>query len=397
MQDAQQLNLLFQKVISFIVLLYVLRVPPRSTPLYTSASSDGYKTQPFGTVYGGNLTPHATGLAGWNADDFWRAMHEGRSRNGRALNPAFPYTDFTHITREDSDALFAWLQTLPPVDQPARPAELRFPWNLPGLIRVWQWLFFKPQSFKAEPAQSADWNRGAYLVQGLGHCGACHTPRNGLGAPRARAGEMAAFSGAELHAQGWHAPSLRAADAGGLGHWPLAEIEGWLRSGRAPQGQANGPMARIVSDSLTALLPDDRRAMAVYLKSLSPSDDGVRAASGTRVFVDDGSPAAALYREHCADCHGETGQGRAPLWPALAGHRVLTQPTLTNAARIVLHGGFGADIPGEPLPAGMPPFAGRLNDAQVAQLLRWMQSASGLGQRGIEASRVNALRSVPTD
>jgi len=376
---------------------------------------------PFGTVYGGNLTPHATGLGGWSTGDFWRAMHEGRSRDGRALNPAFPYTDFTHITREDSDALFAWLQTLPAVDQPARAAALRFPWNIPGLIRVWQWLFFKPQPFVAQSQQSVEWNRGAYLVQGLGHCGACHTPRNALGAPQAEGHDALAFSGAELQAQGWHAPSLRTAQAGGVGHWPLTDIEQWLTTGRAPGGQANGPMARIVSQSLTALTPDDRRAMAVYLKSLSPSAvlvdpsaalpvtssnpqaaaavakrDPAAQSAATR-FVDDGSPASALYRKHCADCHGDAGEGRGPLWPALAGHRVFSQPTLTNAARIVLHGGFGADVPGEPLPAGMPPFAGPLSDTQVAQLLRWMQAASGSGGRGIEPARVNALRSVPVE
>ena len=382
---------------------------------------------PFGTVYGGNLTPHATGLGGWSTEDFWRAMHEGRSRDGRALSPAFPYTDFTHITREDSDALFAWLQTLPAVDQPARAAALRFPWNLPGLIRVWQWLFFKPQPFVARSQQSVEWNRGAYLVQGLGHCGACHTPRNALGAPRAEGHGALAFSGAELQAQGWHAPSLRTAQAGGVGHWPLAEIEQWLTTGRAPGGQANGPMARIVSQSLTALTADDRRAMAVYLKSLSPAavqggatmtlgastenraitgnsaitaggaSNGQAATPSAVRFANDGSPAAALYGKHCADCHGDAGEGRGPLWPALAGHRVFSQPTLTNAARIVLHGGFGADVPGQPLPAGMPPFAGQLNDSQVAQLLRWMQAASGSIGSGIEPVRVNTLRSVPVD
>lgn len=385
---------------------------------------------PFGTVYGGNLTPHATGLAGWSAEDFWRAMHQGRSRDGRALNPAFPYTDFTHLRREDSDAIFAWLQRLPAVDAPARKAELRFPWNLPGLLRVWQWLFFKPKAFEPVATQSADWNRGAYLVQGLGHCGACHTPRNGLGAPLAQGHAPQALSGAELPAQGWHAPSLRTAESGGVGHWPLGSIEQWLSTGNAPEGQANGPMARIVSDSLYALVPEDRRAMAVYLKSLSPAiqpyltprpappapptqpvQSQRSQTAGYPAFPQDGSPVQLLYREHCAQCHGDAGEGHGPLWPALAGHRVFTQPTLTNAARIVLHGGFGADVPGGPVPAGMPPFAGVLSDAQVAGLLRWMRDSgradrSGVsaGVRGaqetgreIQAAHVNALRSLPVD
>ncbi|MFZ9406538.1 MAG: c-type cytochrome [Burkholderiaceae bacterium] len=382
---------------------------------------------PFGTVYGGNLTPHATGLAGWSAEDFWKSMHQGRSRDGRALNPAFPYTDFTRIRREDSDALFAWLQSLPAVDAPARKAELRFPWSLPGLLRLWQWLFFKPAAFEPVASQSADWNRGAYLVQGLGHCGACHTPRNALGAPRAAGHTAVALSGAELPAQGWHAPSLRTASSGGVGHWSLGSIEQWLSTGNAPEGKANGPMARIVGESLHALVPEDRRAMAVYLKSLSPElaplqNAGLPAAASSQTqaaseasslakgvrpaFPQDGSPPQALYREHCAQCHGDHGEGHGPLWPALAGNRVLTQPTLTNAARIMLHGGFGADVPGGPVPAGMPPFAGVLSDAQVTGLLRWMRDSGAAhpqdlaaDRRGLEiqASRVNALRSPPVD
>jgi cytochrome c553 len=370
---------------------------------------------PFGTVYGSNLTPHATGLGAWSAEDFWRALRHGRSRDGRALNPAFPYTSYSVLTREDSDALFAWLRTLVPIDQQARPPELRFPWNLPGLIRAWQWLFFRPQSFVADPAQSTDWNRGAYLVQGLGHCGACHTPRNALGAPRARGEDRLAFSGAELIGQGWYAPSLRSSPQGGVGHWPIQEIERWLATGRAPGGQANGPMARIVSESLSVLTPTDRRAMAVYLQSLSADPVGGAIASGAAPglarkpapgFVQDSSPGAKTYREHCADCHGDAGEGRPPLWPALADQPIWRQPSWTNATRLILHGGFGADLPGEPVPAGMPPFAGVLSDLQVAQLLRWM--AGGLerpatGSVGDRARsepsvhQVNLLRSLPLD
>lgn len=357
---------------------------------------------PFGSVFVPNLTPHvATGIGAWTADDFWRAMHEGRSRNGRALNPAFPYASYTLLTRADSDALFAWLRRLTPVEQARQPDALRFPWNLPFLVEAWRVLFFKPASFQPDPGRDATWNRGAYLVRGLGHCGACHTPRNALGAPTGTP-----LSGAPMDWLGWHAPSLTRSDAGGVGAWPIDDIAQWLGSGASVRAVATGPMARIISDSLQHLVPGDRRAMALYLQSVDRTGTSVRApASGAavkgvnRANVDPAylSQGRRLYEQHCADCHGDQGEGAPPHYPALAGNRALTQDSPVNAIRTVLHGGFAPVTREHPRPYGMPPFGPQLSDPQVGALMSYLRTAWGHAASPVEARQINPLRPVPLD
>lgn len=162
---------------------------------------------PFGTVYSSNLTPDVrTGIGSWSAAEFWRALHNGRSKDGRLLYPAFPYPSYTTVTRPDSDALYAYLHSLPATAQPAPPHALRWPFNQQAALAVWRALYFSPATFQPEPAQSAEWNRGAYLVRGLGHCGACHTARNALGATDTRLD----LAGGLIPVQNWYAPSLTA-------------------------------------------------------------------------------------------------------------------------------------------------------------------------------------------
>ena len=352
---------------------------------------------PFGQVFATNLTPDSgTGIGAWNADDFWRAMHEGRSRNGRALNPAFPYTEFTRMTRPDSDALFAWLRTLAPVKQANRDHALRFPFNMPLAVEAWRLLYFRAQPFAPDPSRDATWNRGAYLVQGLGHCGACHTARNALGAST---GEP--FGGADLTGLGWHAPSLTRGDAGGVGDWPLERTATWLASGRTAQAVATGPMARVVSGSLQYLDPSDLRAMATYLQSLQTAAQ-TPAASVTRntvTRIDAGYLAQGeqLYGRHCADCHGRDGEGVASRGIALAGNRTLMQHSPTNTLRAVLHGGFAPDTRLAPRPPGMPPFAQQLNDREVGALVSYVRNAWGHRASGVEVRAVNVLRPLPVD
>ncbi len=168
---------------------------------------------PFGTVYSSNLTPDAaTGIGTWNAAEFRRALHNGRSRGGRLLYPAFPYDAYTRISDADADALFAYLRSLPPVVQPNRPHALRFPYDTQWALALWRALHFRPGRFEPQPARSAEWNRGAYLVQGLGHCSACHAGRNALGASRDAAG----LAGGLIPLQNWYAPALNAAHEAGL-------------------------------------------------------------------------------------------------------------------------------------------------------------------------------------
>jgi mono/diheme cytochrome c family protein len=349
---------------------------------------------PFGTIHASNLTPDpGTGLGRWSADDFARALHEGRSRDGRALYPAFPYTDYTRVTRADADALFAFLRALPPVSAPNRPHALHFPWNLPFLLDAWRLLFFRPQPFAPDASRDDAWNRGAYLVQALGHCGACHTARNALGA----AGGPALGGGA-LAAQGWHAPSLLDPREGGVQDWTQSETTDWLAGGVTARAVATGPMAQVVAASLQHLVPGDLDAMATYLRALParPFDPPAR-----RGALPPGPQTLALgerlYRDRCADCHGERGEGAPPAWPALAGNRTLTQVSPVNAIRSVLHGGFPPSTRANPRPHGMPPAAPTLDDREVAALVGWLRNAWGHAAPSVDAREVNALRPVPVD
>jgi mono/diheme cytochrome c family protein len=352
---------------------------------------------PFGTIHASNLTPDVdTGLGAWSADDFRRALREGRSRDGHALYPAFPYTEYTRVSDADADALHAYLRSLAPVRAPNRPHALHFPWNLPGLLDGWRLLYFRPARFEPDPARDAAWNRGAYLVQGLGHCGACHTARNALGAST---GEP--FGGADLTALGWHAPSLTRGDAGGVGGWPLDRTVAWLASGRTAQAVATGPMARVVSGSLQYLDPTDLQAMATYLQSLQTAAQ-TPPASATRntvTRIDAGylEQGEQLYGRHCADCHGRNGEGVALRGIALAGNRTLMQPSPTNTLRAVLHGGFSPDTQRAPRPPGMPPFAQQLTDREVGAVVSYVRNAWGHRASGVEARAVNVLRPIPVD
>ena len=341
---------------------------------------------PFGTVFAGNLTPDATGLAGWTADDFWQALHHGRGRDGRRLVPAFPYTEYTRTTRADSDALFAYLRSLPPVRQPNRPHALRFPFGSQPALAAWQWLNFRPGGFEPDARRSAEWNRGAYLVQGLGHCAACHAGRNWLGAPRDGG---RAPAGGLIPQQGWYAPSLLAAEEAGVAHWSIDEVVALLKTGQSRHGVATGPMAEVVVGSTQHWRDADLRAAALYLQSLaSPTPSPVaRFKPAPDEQLVEG---AAVYRRQCSDCHGPAGQGVPGAVPPLAGNRVLTMTPPVNAVRMVLHGGFAPATAANPRPHGMPPLA--LPDAEVAAVLTWLRQQWGHRAPPVTAMQVQQAR-----
>ncbi len=340
---------------------------------------------PFGTLYGGNLTPDPeTGLGQWSAGQFWRALHNGRSRDGRLLYPAFPYTHYTRVTRADSDALFAYLRSLPPVNQPNRAHELRFPYNTQVALAVWRALYFRPGVYETDPAQGRPWNRGAYLVQGLGHCGACHSPRNAFGATP----QLMDLSGGLIPMQNWYAPSLATSSEAGVGDWPLADIEQLLVTGVSPRGTVLGPMAEVVLHSTQHMQPEDVAAMAVFLKSV-PRAPG-EAESDPRVVpvptagVRDRG--AYVYEQHCASCHGDKGQGVRGAYPPLANNRAVTMRDPHNLVQAVLYGGFPPATAGNPRPYGMPPFALALGDADIAAVLSYIRSS--WGNRGAPVSEL---------
>lgn len=340
---------------------------------------------PFGTVFAGNLTPDAdTGLGRWNAAHFWRALHNGRSRDGRLLYPAFPYPHFSRITREDSDALFAYLRSLPPVVQPPRPHALRFPYDSQAALAVWRALYFRPATHRPDASRSAEWNRGDYLVRGLGHCGACHAPRDALGGQRADAEP----GGATLPLQDWYAPALNDAAEAGVAHWPLQEVVQLLKTGAAPQGRATGPMAEVVVRSTQHLSEPDLRAIAVYLQALPPAPPRrPRAAAPAAATNERGR---LLYEQRCADCHGAQGQGVAGVYPPLAGNRLVTMDNSANLVLAVVNGGFAAATAAQPRPYGMPPFGHELPAEDLAAVLSHVRGA--WGNRAAPVTPLDLLR-----
>lgn len=350
---------------------------------------------PFGAVFSSNITPHATGLAGWTADDFWGALHFGRSRDGRLLVPAHPVTNTTRITREDADALHAWLQAQPAVDAPRRAHELRWPYGTQLALAAWRAVNFRPGVYPPDPAQDAVWNRGAYLAQGLAHCSACHASRDALGGDRGPTD----FRGGLLPGLGWVAPSLHDPAEAGVQRWSDELLRRWLRDGHAEGHTAQGPMAEVVLGSTAALDDADLAAMSRYLRSLP--EQAVARATPVRLDPARRERGAALYRDHCAACHGAQGEGQRDdsgriAYPALAGSRLVTQSSASNLVRLIERGGFGPATPGHPRPYGMPPFAGVLGAEDLAALASHLRQSWGHQAGEIDAVEVLRLRAAAT-
>jgi len=328
---------------------------------------------PFGIVYSTNLTPdRATGLGGWSADDFWRALHHGRSRDGRLLYPAFPYPNYTEVTRADADAMYAFLRTVPAVRRENTPHGLRWPYSTQPALAVWRALYFRPGEYEPDTERTAEWNRGAYLVRGLGHCAACHTARNVLGA----SSEMMDLSGGLIPMQNWYAPSLASDREAGVAHWTPADIARLLRTGASGQATVLGPMAEVVLYSTQYLSDADALAMGVFLKSLpqAPPPEPPEFLPADPRFVERG---ARIYEQHCAKCHGARGEGIKGAYPPLAGNRAVTLPVSANMVQVVLGGGYPPATAGNPRPYGMPPFVMVLKDADVAAVLTFLRSSWG--------------------
>ncbi len=345
---------------------------------------------PFGAVYTSNITPDpATGIGHWSQADFYRAMHEGRSADGRLLTPAFPYANYTHVSRADSDALYAYfMHGVQPVVQANRAHDLPFPLNTQLALAVWRVLFFEKdmQDTTKSIAASAsfDWasdpraseiQRGSYLVRGLGHCSACHAQRNALGATI----NDQALSGALMPMQDWYAPSLMDASQAGVMHWPQADVVALLKIGIAPQASVAGPMAEVVAKSTQHWSDADLQATAAYLQSL-PEVQPVYLGkpSQNAQFYERGEE---LFAKHCASCHGAQGQGMqlegSVALPALAGNRAITMRTSTNLVRIIIAGGYAPSTAGNPRPFGMPPFVHVLSDENIAAVTTYIRNAWG--------------------
>nr|WP_301334688.1 molybdopterin cofactor-binding domain-containing protein [Variovorax dokdonensis] len=330
---------------------------------------------PFGTIYSTNLTPDAqTGLGHWSFSAFQRAMREGISRDGHHLYPVFPYTDFAKTSDDDLTALYAYFMSLPPVRSETPPAELQFPFGMRPLMGVWNALFHDPAPYAPQPDRSAQWNRGAYLVEGLGHCGACHTPRNAMGAEQTG---QSHFAGALV--DGWEAPPLTALASKSAVPWTADALYRYLRHGySAEHGAAGGPMAQVVRE-LAAVPDEDVRAMATYLASFQGDTSEAQARQLAQQAVRRASQmqptpgvAQRLFDGACAACHHD-GDG-----PTLIGANVplalnsnLTSARPDNLLRTLLE---GVREPATRDIGFMPSFAEVLDDAQIVELASWMRA-----------------------
>nr|WP_315466528.1 cytochrome c [uncultured Undibacterium sp.] len=357
----------------------------------------------FGQFVTPNITPDKqTGIGNWTAEDFWNALHNGKSKDGRLLYPAFPFTNYTHITRSDADAMFAYLQSQPAVSQSKREHSLAFPYNQAFGLALWRAMYFQPGELKPQSDQSLEWNRGAYLTRGLAHCSACHSSRNSLGAN----GGSADFSGGEMAGIGWYAPSLTAKGELNVSQWTNQDLAQLLQHGVNRHSSVNGPMAEVVSQSLQHLSDKDASAMANYLRALPQQvqaapdllDQAItRTAVSKEQMQDIMLRGEVIYRAQCAECHGKNGEGQAGIYPALRGNASLQTKSLSNPIRMILAGGFAPVTKANPRPYSMPPFAPFLDDGEVALVLSYTRNAWGNRGSVVSAAEVNPYRTASLD
>jgi mono/diheme cytochrome c family protein len=338
---------------------------------------------PFGVIYSSNITSDRdTGIGAWTSEQFYQAMHDGKRPSGDNLYPAFPYPWFHLASRDDDDAMLAFLKTTPAVHYAPPQNTLHFPMSIRSTVKVWNLLYLDSKAFKADPSQSAEWNRGAYLVNGLGHCSGCHTPKNRLGADES----SHPFEGGTL--DNWVAPDLTGNGRTGLGAWSAEDIAAYLKDGRNKRAAAGGAMADVITYSTSLLTEADRRAIAVYLKSRAPSPiltvDQPDAAAMKR--------GAAVYSDACASCHLENGVGQPGYFPPLGNDAVVQQADSTTLQHMILAGiriGTSAE---RPTPLTMPSFAWKLTDAEIADVATYVRNSWGNQASAVPASAVSDMR-----
>jgi mono/diheme cytochrome c family protein len=325
---------------------------------------------PFGVIYSTNITPDpATGIGRWSEQDFYNAMHNGIRRDGKHLYPAFPYPWFTKVSRDDVRAIKSFLDTLTPVRQENKPTELSWPLKVREVMAGWNELFFHEGAFEPDPKKSEQWNRGAYLVEGLGHCGACHTATNLLGAPKT--GEK--LKGGDF-GEHWYAPSLASNLRDGLGGWSAAEIVEYLKTGANAKSAAAGPMTEVVKNSTQYLSDADLNAVAVYLKD-SPTEKAKTDIKATEIDKQALSRGEALYVDNCTGCHMANGEGLAQAFPTLKGSSAVQAQLPDTVIHVVLAGAKMAVTQGKPTGFAMPAFHWKLDDKEVADLVTYIRNA----------------------
>jgi mono/diheme cytochrome c family protein len=345
-------------------------------------------TARFGTLYSTNITPdRLTGIGNWNEDDFYRALHEGIAPGGRHLYPAFPYVYFARLSRQETHDLFAWLKTLMPVHRSSTPNTLYFPFNIRGGMSVWDWLYLDSTPYHVDGRQSAAWNRGRFVVEGPGHCAACHTPKDILFGDQT----AEAFTGARL--QNWFAANLTGSKFDGLGSWSHDELVRYLASGRNSHATAAGSMEEKVSLSTSRMTEADRNAIATYLKSLPPQEPPPSPPPSAAQMV----PGQNVFVSRCAFCHEPPGRPAQPTWglpadyPKLAGDTLLMGRDPTTVVRIILKGAQAPTTPHSPPTFAMPAFP-VLSDSQIADVATYIRNSWGNRAPAVTAAAVAAER-----
>lgn len=360
-----------------------------------------------GRVYSTNITPDLeTGIGRYSTDDFEKAMREGVAKDGHYLYPAMPYTSYTRVSQEDLSALYAYfMQGIEPVYHPNSQAELNWPLGVRSLMAAWNALYFKKGEYVSDPGKSASWNRGAYLVQGLGHCGACHTPRGVIGEEQASSEQDGSHYLAGATLDNWYASPLTGDPGTGLQAWLKDEIVEYLRTGRTARVAASGIMAEVIEKSTQYLTDQDLMAIAEYLKSLPPSRNGGR--SNTDVAIQAGDPSeatralqagdtwmrgSAVYLDNCNACHRSDGSGAIRTFPNLVKNEAVNASDPISLIHIVLAGSSMPSTHTAPSAIAMPDFGWRLNDEEVAQVLSFVRGSWGNHAGEVSRDEVGRLR-----
>lgn len=323
---------------------------------------------PFGTLVAPNITPDRdTGIGAWSEEDFRRALKQGVGHGGERLYPAMPYTAYTKMSDSDVAALWAYLRTVQPVGNKVQSNQLPFPFRIRLLMAGWNWINFTPGDFKPDAKKSAEWNRGAYIVEGAGHCSVCHAPKSALGA------DKGGLTGTVL--QGWFAPNITGNLHDGVGSWSADGIVTYLKTGAGRGTIGSGPMREVIENSTSKMTDADLKAIAVYLKDL-PGGDG----KGPAPVAKDNlamQTGAKIYAVNCSACHNGDGSGQGQLFPRLAGNSVVQQGDPTTLIHVVLAGSQGAVTAAAPTTPAMPSLAFRLTDQQVADVLTYVRNSWG--------------------
>jgi len=355
---------------------------------------------PLGAIYSTNITPDPdTGIGKYTFEDFDRAVRHGVAKDGHHLYPAMPYPSYAKITDSDLHALYDFfMKDVPPVKQANKPSEITGIKSIRWPLAVWNWLFVDKGVYVPKPNHDAVWNRGAYLVQSLGHCGACHTPRGWAWQEKALDDSSSLYlSGAELDA--WSAPDLHGDVRTGLGSWSKADLVAFLRTGHSARGTAFGSMLDVINNSTPYLSDADVTAMAVYLKSLpaTAQQTAYTYDDATTKSLQSGKPQEAggtIYLGYCVSCHGLDGKGRNAFIPPLAGNPVVLDDNPSSLINLVLNGAEPLVTKGTPDAYRMPQFRVQLTDRQIASVLSFVRNGWGNKTPAVTQDQVAKLRPI---